>query len=134
MSSNKASGNGGVKSWFMKGVDRPEAPHAGEGADHKHSWWQVMCLTGVDYFSTLGYQPGIGDQPSTTAINPHPKFRDRESNASRLAYEAKGGNQHHFPAKSGTSESNREPPAPKAGVLPFAPLPGLSFLSQNGRI
>jgi hypothetical protein len=58
MSSNKA-GNGGVKGWFMKGVERPEAPHAGEGADHKHSWWQVMCLTGVDYFSTLGYQPGI---------------------------------------------------------------------------
>lgn len=25
--------------------------------------------------------------------------------------------------KSGTSESNREPPAPKAGVLPSAPLP-----------
>ncbi|MGH9948294.1 MAG: amino acid transporter, partial [Pyrinomonadaceae bacterium] len=49
----------GFKKWLFNQVEEIEGPHENVGRHHQHSWWKVMCLTGVDYFSTLGYQPGI---------------------------------------------------------------------------
>ena len=46
-----------LKLWFFEGLRDLEGPHA--RSPHQSAWWKVMCLTGVDYFSTLGYQPGI---------------------------------------------------------------------------
>ncbi|MES9522342.1 amino acid transporter [Streptomyces capoamus] len=57
---------GRLRAWMLEGLSdmgkggghtgphaEPEPPQQGQ------RWWRVMCLTGVDYFSTLGYQPGI---------------------------------------------------------------------------
>ncbi len=51
-----------VRGWLLEGLIDAKGVHTGPGAEPehpRHSWWKVMCLTGVDYFSTLGYQPGI---------------------------------------------------------------------------
>lgn len=46
-----------LKLWLFRGAAQKDTPHP--TPHRQHPWWQVMCLTGVDYFSTLGYQPGI---------------------------------------------------------------------------
>ncbi|OFI37610.1 amino acid transporter [Arthrobacter sp. SW1] len=64
--SNRHKPSGSFKHWLLEGMPDPAgrkrhgAQRTQAAKDHKpQSWWKVMCLTGVDYFSTLGYQPAI---------------------------------------------------------------------------
>jgi hypothetical protein len=48
------------KRWLLsERIEQVEGPETTESKGRQQSWWKVVCLTGVDYFSTLGYIPGI---------------------------------------------------------------------------
>jgi len=60
----KPTGKAALRKWLMDGLPessgKRQGPHGRPDSEHKpHTWWRVMCLTGLDYFSTLGYQPAI---------------------------------------------------------------------------
>ncbi|MFI7490030.1 amino acid transporter [Micromonospora echinaurantiaca] len=50
---------GRLRRWLFEHQVQPLGPETTERQARSHAWWQVMCLTGVDYFSTLSYLPGI---------------------------------------------------------------------------
>src|SRR5262245_16667852 len=54
---NGKKDSGSLRQWLLESDGHSEQPT--EVSPHTDTWWRVMCITGVDYFSTLGYQPGI---------------------------------------------------------------------------
>jgi hypothetical protein len=66
--------------WLLK-IRTVEAagPEAREERPEQHSWWQVVCLTGVDYFSTLLHPRYRGFSGRGTLAHSHPTHRTADA-------------------------------------------------------
>jgi hypothetical protein len=71
--------------WLLEErIEEVKGPEAREG-EEQHAWWQVVCLTGVDFFSPFGYLPGYA---ATIAAATAPRRRGtpgRRGNSARTA-------------------------------------------------
>ena len=59
---DKRAPRGRLRGWLLSDLQTASNPSSGPHAkviERPDPWWKVMCLTGVDYFSSLGYAPAI---------------------------------------------------------------------------